>query len=136
MYNKKNAKVGIVDWTYAHFQGLPLLDLLNFFTISYEVISKYKESRRVKLRQSYNLGIISFPLPTPSNFKSIFYEDNQYSCVVKKYINKYCKEINLDNRLRRILFLAFVFEHLNYEKDFLDIAFKEEERNIILADNE
>jgi hypothetical protein len=120
-YNKATGRICILDWQYATFSGLPLVDLFNFFNGCGYTVSGYAAAAKSKADfTSFSKNIIN-PVPTEKDFINIFYEDNWRSRLVKKYVDKYCVSVGLDTRLVDYMFLVFILEHLYTNEGFLDI---------------
>ena len=98
-----------------------MIDLLNFFIVTQSVTRGYEEAKKNKVfYKSFSANIYN-PLPSPEDFVNIFYENNWRTQLTRKYIDIYCKKISLDKKMLKFIFLLFIFKHLYFNKEFLNI---------------
>ena len=122
MYDKNKKSMCVLDWQYAFFHGVPLVDLLRFFMYTRYMITGYEaaKSKRMDFR-SFTKNIHN-PLTTEGDFIDIFYSDNWMARLAAKCIYKYCEELKVDKRLLVYIFLLYVLRHLYVKDTFLAIA--------------
>jgi len=129
LYDERTDTLSILDWEYAYFLGMPLLDLFNFFVIYKSIISGFERSQRKVLNNPFSI-VADNPLPNPQDFIEMFYDETWRSSLAKKYIYEYCRKMSINHGLIKFLFSQFILRHLYYIKDFLSI-FLNREKSVI-----
>jgi SAM-dependent methyltransferase len=133
LYDERNRDILIFDWECALIKGLPLVDLLVFLITS---AAFAMEGKNIFTKRSEHIIPLLPSLIYNINlqiFKYAFYEKNKISDLLKKYIDIYCKNLNIDKRLKRILFLIFILQYLWHDKIFMQ-TFLDNENNIFKED--
>ena len=124
-FHERNDNMIILDWEYAQSPGLPIIDLLNFFTVSQSVLSGFKRAQKNKRIGSSFSQNINIPRPELHDFQMAFYEDSWQMRLMQRCIIQYYREVGIDSRFLEILFLLFITNHLYYNKDFLTFFLQE-----------
>lgn len=123
-YEKSKASLAIFDWEYALRRGLPLIDLLNFFVNSTTCIKSYKHKEG--LREILCLSRQSVPRVyrfSEEMFLDIFYKENKLSALIKSQLKAYQRDMNIDDKVLKLIFLLFILQHLSHSEVFLRIFF-------------
>ena len=114
-------KFTIIDWEYGLKEGLPLIDLLNFLFTSIVYMSHHKERKKQRSFRPF-FSVSSFTeMAGREIFETCFYQKNAHSDLIRKHVDLYCRALDIDQELRRILFLIFIFQELDYKKDFISV---------------
>jgi aminoglycoside phosphotransferase (APT) family kinase protein len=103
----------VLDWEYSLESGLPLIDLLNFLVFG----AAYAKRRRAARTSSR--GTVD-----AKTFEECFYRQNATSLSIGRAVKTYCDSLGIDGRARQVLFLIFVFRHLDVTKDALALLFE------------
>ncbi|MBN3040848.1 MAG: phosphotransferase [Candidatus Omnitrophica bacterium] len=120
LYNRKKGDIFVFDWEYGAFQGLPLIDLLNFAIDFKGIISAQDKAQKITSKFSLSINV-NISYAGKDDFLDAFYNKNQYSLLLSGCVSKYCQEFNLSSKSSEYLFLLFILRHLYREGCFLDL---------------
>jgi hypothetical protein len=91
-------KIGLIDWEFSQKSVFPLYDIFFFFTTYYF--------------QAIKNGSVEEHLDC---FKHTFFDENEYSHLIKNCLIEYCQELNIDFGLIQVFFPMFLLDKAIFE---------------------
>jgi len=92
--NKTGYNIGVIDWAFSKRANLPLHDFLFFLTTYF-----------LQVRRK-NYGITGYI----KAFEDTFFNENNYSDLVKQCLTEYCQELKIDLSLTKPFFTMFLID--------------------------
>mgnify|MGYP000144320364 CR=1 FL=1 len=131
IYNRNNNSFFVLDWGYANFKGIPLIDLFGFLLNFFAELYEYRRARKRRIIFKPFMKNIFRPVARIEDFLMVFYKEGWQKDLVDKYINKYCSSLNISVEQKEILFVIFILRHLYYDREFISAWFNRDKPDFL-----
>lgn len=106
--------VGVVDWEYARFPELPLVDLFHFLVRYQSRESILKTKIRLSLSSAMKRKVKG-TRPSIDDFRKTFFMPTDFSNLAKEAICCYCSGLNIDGALAKLFLVRYIIEQGDFD---------------------